>query len=372
MSHLFYDLIRVSIGAQDTLSSVPSGEDWRALYAIAKKQSLIGICFAGVQMLYNNANQKHITKNLDETLYLTWMGMAAKIQQRNENVSQACKEVCEMVSSDVFECCVLKGQSNLAFYPEHLQGSRMPGDIDLLVWKKSQNGEHQISEVIRYARRLKPDTQIYYHHADINKARGVDVELHYRPTWMSAPWRNRRLQRWAQSNAPGGGSVASAEFNAVYQLVHIYRHLFSEGVGLRQLLDYYFVLQALSSSFSPAEHRIITRRCIDALDSFGMRHFSAAVMCVLQKVFAMPQEYLLCEPDAKKGEFLLREIMLSGNFGQFDSRNYKTKADGALGWGWMKLKRNIRFLWQYPEEVLFEPFFRVYHWVWRKFIVTIL
>lgn len=31
-------------------------------------------------------------------------------------------------------------------------------------------------------------------------------------------------------------------FNVIYILSHLYRHVFTEGIGLRQLIDYYFVL----------------------------------------------------------------------------------------------------------------------------------
>lgn len=46
---------------------------------MAKKQSLVGVCFAAVQRLPE-------VERPPEMLYLTWMGMAAKIQQRNEVV----------------------------------------------------------------------------------------------------------------------------------------------------------------------------------------------------------------------------------------------------------------------------------------------
>lgn len=359
MNQLFFELIRVAIGTQETLSHPPSKGEWKQLFAMAAKQSLVGICFAAVQRL-NTSNTSN-TSNLSELQYLTWMGMAAKIQQRNEKVNKACDEICERVRADGFECCVLKGQSNCEYYPDNLRNLRMPGDIDLWVWKRAEDGKHRIAEVVRYAQRLNPDTHPYYHHADINKVMGVDVELHYRPSWMSAPWRDRLLQRWVMDNTPCGKKVASKKFNAVYQLVHIYRHLFFEGIGLRQLLDYYFVLKSLSQ-----EERYAAMTTIEGL---GMARFAGAVMWVIAHVFANDNDdfFLGIKSNEEEGGFLLNEIMQAGNFGQYDSRNYTTKADCAIGWGWMKLKRNMRFLSQYPEEVIFKPLFRVYHFLWRSF-----
>ena len=45
---LFVQLLKVSIGMQACLSHTPTADEWGELYAMAKKQSLVGICFAGV------------------------------------------------------------------------------------------------------------------------------------------------------------------------------------------------------------------------------------------------------------------------------------------------------------------------------------
>ena len=83
MNSLFYQLIRVAIGTQDSLSHTPSNKEWKALYDIAKKQSLVGVCFAALQRLGADANEGLARIGMSEMLYLTWMGTTAKIQQKN-------------------------------------------------------------------------------------------------------------------------------------------------------------------------------------------------------------------------------------------------------------------------------------------------
>ena len=110
--------------------------------------------------------------------------------------------------------------------------------------------------------------------------------------------------------------------NVVYQLLHINKHLVEEGIGLRQLLDYYFVLRALhidQGSFSDRTESMVqwaegmdiavksNEEILHTLSRFGMKKFAGAVMYVLQTVFAMPDEYLLCPPNEKEGVFLLDE-----------------------------------------------------------------
>ena len=37
-------------------------------------------------------------------------------------------------------------------------------------------------------------------------------------------------------------AIPTVEFNLIFQLTHIFSHLMNEGIGLRQLVDYYFVI----------------------------------------------------------------------------------------------------------------------------------
>ena len=152
--------------------------------------------------------------------------------------------------------------------------------------------------------------------------------------------------------------VPNAAFNRVYILVHIYRHLFAEGIGLRQLLDYYFVLKQGFTEIAREEPLRILR-------SLGMMRFTRAVMWVLQEVYAMPDRYLLTSPDAKEGRFLLDEIMLAGNFGKYDERMQRSVGEGTFRWGLRKVLRNFRFVRSYPSEVLWSPLFKVWHLFWR-------
>ena len=159
MEQLFFELIRVAIGTQDTLSRPPSRGEWAELYAMAKKQSLVGVCFAGLQKLYNSVNQEPstqnpqpnstqnptlelcslrsagaeepITHNLDEVQYLQWMGMAAKIQQKSEEHRRVLKVVAEFLQEKGHRAIFMKGLTCAERYPEPLL--RQCGDIDFVV-----------------------------------------------------------------------------------------------------------------------------------------------------------------------------------------------------------------------------------------------
>ena len=345
-------MIRVSIGVSGCLSKTPTNEEWKVLYDIAKKQSLVGVCFAGVQKL---VLQDQVP---EEMLYLTWMGMAAKIQQRNEVVNKQCVELQTKLSADGLRSCVLKGQGVGQLYAEHLRGLRQSGDLDLWI-------DGYRDDVLNYF--TSKGIRVSYtsiKHSQVEIFDDTEVEVHSRPSWFYSPNHDRRFMLWVDSvkseqfenvNALGFCSP-KIEFNLVFILVHIYRHLFEEGIGLRQMLDYYFVLTA-----STEEER---KEAYDVVCKLGMKKFAGAVMYVMQKAFGLKKELLLCEPSSQQGCELLEEIMIGGNFGKFDIR-YGERRKGRWSRGFNTIERNMRFFCSYPSEILWAPVWKVWHWCWR-------
>lgn len=89
---LFTDLIKISIGTADIAVFNPSPEEWETLYNEARRHSLLGICFAGVR----SVRQYQLAQGLETipaSLYLKWLGVASRIMQRNEKMSEQCLEV---------------------------------------------------------------------------------------------------------------------------------------------------------------------------------------------------------------------------------------------------------------------------------------
>lgn len=149
--NLFFELTQVALGIKASLILSPSTEEWMQLYELAKKQSLVGICFAGVHKLQT----KH--QSPPETLYLQWMGKAAKIQQRNEVLNARQPEVLEYFREHGFPCFVLKGQGLAGVYGV-LANLRQSGDIDVWIDRTRE----QLYDLSR--RELGNVEGITYHH----------------------------------------------------------------------------------------------------------------------------------------------------------------------------------------------------------------
>lgn len=349
----FFELVQMALGNRESLSKPPqTREEWAELCTLAARHNFLGLTFPIIDELHDTL------ENIPLSVYSRWAMVTEKIQKKNVKMMGYCRDLYLKFRADGFRTCVLKGQAAAALYPNPML--RQSGDIDLWV-----EGDRQV--VVDYLRSRCEVYKVVYHHCDTKLLPDVGVEVHFTPSWMNAPWSNGRLQEWFESVQENqfsnydeelGFCVPTLRFNAVYMLVHIYRHVLEEGVGLRQLLDYYYVLKHMDN-----DDRITARADIETL---RLEDFAASVMYVLKKVFLISNDDLLYAPDEREGRFLLKEIMRAGNFGRFDERNAHKKGEGLVAHGKRKVGRGLRYLLHYPSEVLFMPQFIIWQYFWRR------
>lgn len=355
MTILFFELIQIAIGYKTEFSRTPTEEEWRELFVLAKRQTLIGVAYVAMERLPEQQRPQR-------QILLQWFAAAENIKKTNERLNRKAAEISRRFRDDGFRNVILKGQGIAKYYKRaQLDKYRMPGDVD--IWLDGSR-----KDIVDYVRGFMPDCKVVYHHVDFPDIDGVEVEIHFTPSWMNCYLTNLRLQRFFDMNRGGTFGdcsdcddipTPSAAFNRVYILVHIYRHLFGEGVGLRQVMDYYFVL---CQGFTEEERN----ETMGILKSLKMKRFASAVMWVLKEVFCMEDRFLLIEPDKKEGRFLLDEIMKAGNFGHYDTRIKRIKNESELSMFTGRVVRNIRFWGQYPSEVAWCPIFKIWHYIWRK------
>lgn len=373
ITELFFQLIQTAVAgdarANKGLSRVPTSRDWCELYVISKKQTLHGVCFYGIQLL-----PKEQIVNLAEALKLKWLSDAVAIQQRNELMNYRCSELLQKFASVGFKGSILKGQGVAMYYPQALRTYRKPGDIDVYV-------DASREQVIRYAQSLgdsRPEWD--YKHLHLKIFKKIEVEVHYVPEVFLNIWKNRKLQRWFKvhrewmfSNSSGSASdyalvTPTLTFNLFYILLHTYRHFLYEGVGLRQLMDYYFVLKVYRENSVNDE---AVNDVLDAIKDFGMTRFTRGVLWVLSEVFegghSDSQSLTLgaITPDENEGRYILNQIMAGGNFGHYDER-LKTSRKGKLATVTKIMKHNLHLLSRYPSDVVWTPLWIVWHWGWKK------
>ena len=360
IENLFFELIQFALGTRNELSIKPSAKEWSVLYQMGQEQAISGVLFLALDKI-SRAEVKPPTPILYE-----WIGLSERIKQQNMIVNQNAVNLCRKLEHDGFESCVLKGQGNNLLYPEVF--SRQPGDID--VWIRGiRSKKNNVRSVVRYVKERNPKVNACYHHIDYGLFCGTEVEVHYRPSFMFCLKFNLRLQRWLDKKADeqfthkvklpeglGKINVPTVEFNIVFQLSHVYNHLLHEGIGLRQIIDYFYVLK--SNTNCPDNTNIY-----DTLQYLGLEKIAEAMMWVLHEKLGLPEEYLIAPMDERRGKVLLSEILRGGNFGNYDKNNIK--ATSRLKKNILRVKRDLRMMRYFPSECLWEPVFRVYHLFWR-------
>ena len=370
---IFFDFLRFCIGSVKEIPGSLKEADWKELYAIAQKQALLGVLFHGIQRL-----PKELAP--EQKLLMQWMVMAEQIRKQNIRLFLDSVKICQNFEKEGFANCILKGQGNALLYPDPYM--RTPGDIDIYL----AGGRKR---VMQYINKVCPNQVMRYHHVDFPVMKTA-IEVHFTPSYMFFPIHNSRMQKWFKEvmgeqcnhrvSLPDGYGeihVPQVSFNVIYILSHLYRHIFTEGIGLRQLLDYYFVLVKwhtdltnLTDSNKSLPQMTQINTDLDTLRHelkyLGLWKFAGAVMYVLHEVFGLSEDRMIAPMDEREGRFLLAEIMRGGNFGQYDTRLGSKENEGKLHRYLRMSLRNLRFVKHYPTEALSEPLFRTWFALWKK------
>ncbi len=427
-----FAFLRYSFGKKENMSRVIACMNWQELYSFASKQALLGLCFNGIERLGKEYPEELKQNPIGRELLMTWMGKAQQIRRQNMKVNAVASKLFSMLRVDGMRCCILKGQGNALMYPNPY--SRTPGDID--VWIDASR--ERIMEYAQKKFELEDDIRLQHLETSLD---GVPVELHFFPCSMNNPIYHARLQKWFRRNADlqcshivglpdGAGDIAipTTAFNVIYQLCHLYHHFFDEGIGMRQIIDYFLVVNDFSknvfldndlsnpsvslskgsstshpSPLSSEERDVTALRCSeplrykdggpskvspdcagwDRLDAkgnttsaalvvvqrelkyLGLWKFAGAVMYVLHKALGLPEEKMIAPMDEKRGKLLLAEILNGGNFGKHFTKYGHFTQQGMAKKYFLKIWRNMHFVRYFPAEALSEPIFRTWHFFWR-------
>ena len=340
---LFLELVQIALGKRAMLSDTPTGKEWKELFVIAQQQSVAGMLFQALDSLSKNGQKP------PQDILFKWIGLYEQIKASNRLLNQRCVDITAHFCKEGYRSCILKGQGNALSYPDPL--SRNSGDIDIWIESSRENIRDKV-------RKRFPEAEECAWHIDYPIFDDVTIEVHFIPSYLRNPKYNRRLQEYFISHEheqfsheaqlpEGVGKICipTFEFNVFQQLSHIMRHFFIEGIGLRQIMDFYYLL---ASDREPA-----MMDYSEQLKQFGMYSFTKAVMWIMVSVCCLDEKLLIAPMDEKHGRLLLKEILYGGNWGRYDNRTLgraKTKR-GNLSY----LAHSMRLAWTFPKEVILTP-----------------
>lgn len=354
--HPFFTLLRLSLGEKETLRRPLSVAEWDDVLSLARRHTVIGLIYRGITLL--PADRRPAIEQLAKFYVLS-----EKIRAKNALLNRRAAEVTQMFRDAGYRSCVLKGQSVALLYPD--PGVRQPGDIDLWVEGKKK-------DILRFVQQYtEEDLVAEYHHVDFPCFPDAEVEVHYIPALLHWPPAFLKIQRFFRLTAdtqfsnraalPDGAGeigVPTAAFNLVFSLAHIHKHFFSEGVGLRHVVDYYYILR---QPLTAEEKKDVVRW----LKRLRMYKFARAMMYVVHVVLGLPEEQLLCPPHENEGEFMMQQIMAGGNFRRAgNSKSYV--GESRVHHLWRTMRDNASLFTHYPTAVMGYPLFCAWHYTWRR------
>jgi hypothetical protein len=340
------------------LSRVTNAKEWADLYDESERQAVTGIMVAGLERLPKEQRPR-------QELLLQWIGISEQIRQRNISLNSRSKQLQRKLKEFGYESSILKGQGVALYYDEPLRELRQTGDIDIFV-------DCGLKGAISVARQLGVENPEWdYKHLHLDVFEDAEVEMHYRVEVLLNLWKNRKLQRWFREHPDDIFGTfkdsenpqmvtPTVEFNVFYILLHIYRHFLYEGVGLRQIMDYYFVLKVFSNT---DDKTLADSYAVKAVEEFGMSKFAKGIMWVMNECFGMPERWMIWDVDEKEGRYILEQVMTGGNFGNYDERINKGK--GKIGTVSAVIAHNAHLITHYPADTIWAPIWIVWHKIWK-------
>ncbi len=328
----YIDFVRFSLDDSITLPNSAKRINWTEMMIWAKRQAIIGIVYQGIEKA-----GKDLSLPLD--ILATWISYAYQIKAQNQIALERYGELNKIIEGQGFRCCLLKGIGVASYYPKPLL--RNCGDLDVWV-------DGGIKEIIHFVRRYDTSCNISLHHVDMNIFHDQPVEIHFIPGYLTIPYRNKRLQLWFDSMKDEQFSnsrlligktemkvcVPTTSFILVYLMVHMYRHFLYEGIGLRHVIDYYYVMLEATKE---------EKKCAGTeIENVGLSKFCSGIMWIMCEVFGVKEECLFMNANEKEGKYVLNRINDIGNFGMNRHTYGKNK----------KKLYNFRIQTHYKEEML--------------------
>lgn len=360
LNNINVQFLRFSLDEEAPLPEHIDTIDWDNLLEFAKKQSIVGVLFHGMQKMGQHPCRP------DKYRIVDWFTRAEELKEEN---IQANKDAAMLTylffKKGKVKSCVLKGQANALMYPDPYM--RTPGDIDL--WT-----DREPVDIICFVKTLYPDAGIEYHHVDCSIFKTTPAEVHMQPSFMGNLWHEYRLKKYCRKvrdeqfrnivplpDNAGRICTVTDSFNRIFQLTHVMHHFFFEGVGFRQIIDYYYLLKkGMTEEQRTADMKVIKQ--------LGMVRFTKGMMWLMHEVLGLDEQLLLTTPSEKIGRLLLSEILKAGNFGFHDDR-YAFKGKSVYSQYFLEIYRNLHYAWYFPSETIWgRPISRWWHMIYKAYI----
>lgn len=348
----FIDFIRYSLDERTVVPESVKDINWIDFLEFSCRQGIPGLVYGGLE---------RTCVKIPQEVLLEWIGMAEQTKRANAIVNMQCLEVTEFFAQKGYRNCILKGQANALYYPK--PELRCPGDIDIWVTTDCKcNWRENRQKMIKMVREMFPKAYFCKHHIELPFFEDTMVEVHYVPCYLNNWWYDHKLQSYVFDEIEQQMShrvkialsdnfdtfeigILTDDFNVVFQMLHMYKHCFTSGNNLKQMVDYYYLLKKKNRKW-------MNESIIRHFKRFGVLGYVKGVMWVLREKLGLEEEYLITETDEKFGRVLFKDILY---------RKKKVR-HGNISIVAGRLMDNLHLMRFFPIEVLIAPL----HLIWLK------
>lgn len=279
------------------------------------------------------------------------MGIIRMTERENIRINLQLTEIVGYLRQWNTDYYVVKGQVLATYYPSPLM--RRSGDIDIFV-------PTDYPTAVRQLTRLEGMTCCKGYEKGKHQVMvrgGVVLELHRNLLLFATPRHRRAWQSFVSAMLQddtdvviNGCQVCTLPLygHLVYVFMHLYFHLITSGVGLRQLCDLAILLQW------GVKECVDWEKVMTAVTSFGCgAAFRAVVACCVDELGVTASlPIMLNKEDHRWGKCVFRNILRAGNFGcarrVFRTPGRLHQIETAV----MVIKNSLSFLRLAPLETL--------------------
>lgn len=343
--HFFLELLRVGLWEREALLSQHNCLDFGKVFKLAEEQAVSGIL---IQSLEKNLTK--LKERPSQELLLQEIGNNLIIQQRNIELDKAVVGLCRLLDTVNSRYIIVKGQTLAALYGDI--GYRQSGDIDFYVHPDDWEKTYQLCCDVFHIESVETHSEkhieweyqdvMYEMHRMLNDFSSKKHQQYWDEIIMQESWGNP----WTVSINGYDVPTLAPTYNAIYVFVHLFFHLISEGVGLRQFIDWGVVLE---KGHDDIDRHLLRKH----LEGIGLLKAYSGLGTVLIDYLGFSVDSCpldINEIDHNSARKLMENILQSGNFGHNIRFIQSHGALHGIQQIWRRLGQIIRFGHYAPGE----------------------
>ncbi len=317
-TEVFFALLRSGLWEQEVSLAPYEPVNLDAVYQLAEEQSVIGLVAAA----FDHIDRK--VETLKVRPFLVWV---IAQEQRNKAMNDFVNWLIARLREEAVEAVIVKGQGLAHCYARPKW--RACGDIDLFLTPEN----YEKARVVLLPISSSSGKEIIYEkHLDMLIG-GFAVEIHgtmntsvsdridiTQSAIQERMFREKRFRTWQN----GGVDVLLPEpdDDVIFVFVHIVKHFYKGGIGMRQICDWCRLLWTYKDTFD-RELLLVRLKRMDIMDEWkGLAALAVDYLGIPSD--AMPF-YDASAKWSSKARKILRIVLQKGNFGHKEDRSYYQK-----------------------------------------------